>query len=109
MQVSSVAFSQDCTNLATAGRDDEVRTWAWEQPNLTVEATKSSVVSESAPPASKRASERIQQQQLEDSRNNRHWAFLCGDGSGKEEDDRSGVGLKPNVLPSRTPSVARGP
>ncbi|GLC38825.1 hypothetical protein PLESTB_000711400 [Pleodorina starrii] len=114
--VSSVAFSKDCTHLATAGRDDEVRIWNWQQPQVAAEATKSSVaVSEGAgtagggggvAAASKQVSERLRASEIEDARNNRHWAYLFGDNSGKEDE---GLGVKPQPFaPSRMGSVARG-
>ncbi|GIL54018.1 hypothetical protein Vafri_9574 [Volvox africanus] len=107
--VSSVAFSSDCTYLASAGRDDEVRTWTWEPPQLTTEGTKSTVASETLS-NSKRATDRLRTSQLEDAQNNRHWGFMFGDNSGREDEDalQEGLGLRPNQAPSRAPSLARG-
>ncbi|EFJ40753.1 hypothetical protein VOLCADRAFT_108019 [Volvox carteri f. nagariensis] len=72
--VSSVAFSQDSTHLATAGRDDE-----------------STAAGSDAASNPKHATERLRTSQKEDAQNNRHWAMLFGDNSGREDQDRGGA------------------
>ncbi|KXZ55794.1 hypothetical protein GPECTOR_2g1344 [Gonium pectorale] len=109
--VSAVAFSPDCTTLATAGRDDEVRMWIWVPHYSHSPVAKSTIKWEQAHPGEARALRegRVLYPTPDEQRGNRHWACLFGEQGGRTAEEEEQQAAMAARARARTGSVGRRP